>query len=83
MIFKMFGFLPRALDGNVVTDILSTITSWLTGFWTLLTSSITSAVGVFWNTTTGLTPIGILGLFGVGVGLVYLGLNFVMRFFKK
>lgn len=68
----------------MIEQFLETILAWLTGFWGFVSASITSGVGIFWNATTStLTPIGILGLFGVAVGLVYMGLGFVSRFFKK
>lgn len=68
----------------MIQDILDTILSWLTGFWGFVTTSITEGVEIFYDSTAGnLTTIGILGLFGVGVGLVYMGLGFVSRFFKK
>lgn len=68
---------------DLVSEIISTITAWMTGFWTFIQSTITSAIGLFYNTTDGLTVIGILALFGLAVGLVYFGLSFVTRFFKK
>lgn len=68
----------------MIQDILDTILAWLTGFWGFVTTSITEGVEIFYNSTTSeLTTIGILGLFGIGVGLVYMGLGFVTRFFKK
>lgn len=68
----------------MVTEIITTITDWLTGFWTLVTSTIESAVGLFWDATDSkLTVIGVLALFGLAVGILYLGLTFVMRLFKK
>lgn len=68
----------------MIQDILDTILAWLTGFWGFVATSITEGIEIFYNSTTSeLTTIGILGLFGVGVGLVYMGLGFVSRFFKK
>lgn len=68
----------------MVQEIIETITSWLAGFWTLVSTTIESAVSLFWDAETSkLTVIGVLGLFGLAVGLVYLGLMFVMRLFKK
>ena len=68
---------------NLITEIIATILAFVQGFWTIVLGSIESAVGVFWDPTTGLTVIGILGLFGLGVGLVSLGMQTAMRFFKK
>lgn len=68
----------------MIQEILTTILAWLTGFWGFVSTSITEGVEIFYDSTTSsLTTIGILGLFGVGVGLVYMGLGFVSRFFKK
>lgn len=68
---------------NLITEIIGTILAFVEGFWTIVLGSIKSAVGVFWDPATGLTVIGILGLFGLGVGLVTLGMQTAMRFFKK
>lgn len=69
----------------MIAEILQTITEWMAGFWGFVTTSITSAVEIFYipGVDGGLTPIGILALFGVAVGVVYLGLNFVRSFFQK
>lgn len=68
----------------MITEVIQTITDWLAGFWTLVSTSIESAVSLFWDAETSkLTVIGVLALFGLAVGLVYLGLMFVMRLFKK
>jgi hypothetical protein len=70
------------MEVNLVTEIISTITTWMTGFWTFIKATIESAIGLFYNTTDGLTVIGVLALFGLAVGLVYFGISFVTRFFK-
>lgn len=68
----------------MVTEIIGVITAWINGFWTFISASINEAIQLFWNSTdSALTPVGILALFGVGVGVVYLGLNFVRGFFQK
>lgn len=68
---------------NIVTEFLDVIADFVTGFWPIVINSITQAIAIFWNSTTGLTPIGVLGLFGLGIGLVTLGMSTAMRFFKK
>ncbi len=60
------------------------VLGWLTMFWEFITSSINSAISLFYDATNSeFTIIGILALFGLAVGLVYLGLNFVMRLIRK
>lgn len=68
---------------DIVQEFLEVISDFVTGFWPIVITSITQAISIFWNSTTGLTPIGVLGLFGLGVGLVYLGMSTAMRFFRK
>ena len=71
---------------NVVTEVISTITEWVTGFLTMTLAVLNGMVPLFWDateTTGGLTVFGILGLMGIGIGLVYLGLNFAKGFFLK
>lgn len=71
---------------DMVTEIINVITSWLTGFWTIVSSSINGAVVLFYDGSVdgeGLTVLGILGLFGLAVGLIYFGIGFVRGFFVK
>lgn len=68
----------------MITDIIATIGNWLTGMWGFVVDTITSAVEIFYGGTPAtLTPIGILALMGLAIGLVTLGLGFVTRFFKR
>lgn len=68
---------------NLITEIMAKLLAFVQGFWDIVLKSIDTAVGLFWDPTTGLTVIGVLGLFGLGVGLVTLGMQTAMRFFKK
>lgn len=71
---------------EMVQEIIAIITSWLTGFWTIVSSSINGAVALFYDGSVegeGLTVLGILGLFGLAVGLIYFGISFVRSFFVK
>ena len=72
-----------ATPGNLVSEIIRIVTEWMTGFWTFIKATIESAIGLFYNSTEGLTVIGILALFGLAISIVYFGLSFVTRFFKK
>lgn len=65
-----------------ITDFLAILGAWLTGFWVLVSDTLDSALGIFWD-GTNLTTLGILLLFGIAVGLVYMGLMFVMRLVRK
>jgi predicted membrane protein len=74
--------------GSVVSDVIGVVTEWVVAFWAIVISSITSAVALVYD-PTGLTLadritfIGYLALFGLGIGIVKLGMAFVMQFFKK
>lgn len=68
---------------SVVSEIISELTAWVTGFITLIIDIFTSFIKLFYDSTTGLTVFGSLALLGMGIGLVYLALNFVMRLFKR
>lgn len=69
---------------GVATEVISVITAWITGMLTWLLSVIEGVIPIFYDTTTDkLTVVGILALFGLAVGLVRLGLNFVRSFFIK
>lgn len=71
---------------DMVTEIINVISAWLTGFWTIVANSINGAVALFYDGSVdgvGLTVLGILGLFGLAVGLIYFGIGFVRGFFVK
>lgn len=67
-----------------ITEFLAQLGAWLSGFWGLVSETIDGALALFWDSTTSkLTIMGTLLLFGIAVGLVYMGLNFVQRLIKK
>jgi len=67
-----------------ITQFLDALGAWLSGFWGLVSDTMDGALSLFYNATDSeLTILGVLLLFGIAVGLVYLGLNFVMRLIRK
>ena len=57
---------------NLVTAIFDTIGAAVTAFTSMLTSSITSLVDVFYNATSHeFTFLGVVAIIGVGVALVW------------
>lgn len=69
------------------TDLITAVTTWITGMLTWVIDSVTGIIPIFYDSTqtTGskITFIGYLGLFGLAVGMVKLGINFVAGFFIK
>jgi len=50
------------------------------GFLTVITDAVSGIIPVFWASETGtLTPVGILLLIGMGVGLVYFAFRLLMK----
>lgn len=90
---RVSGWFNRLLGrgfkvNNIVTEIIDTITEWIEGFWSLILMTINQAVSIFYTLPVGenpggLTVMGVLALFGLGVGLVLYGIGFVTRMFKK
>lgn len=77
-------------DLNDVQNVIDTINAWVTGFLTMVVSVLQGFIPLFYTvspdggTTPGsLTIYGVLGLMGIGIGLVYLALNFARGFFLK
>lgn len=68
---------------TIVNEVISTITSWVTGFMSTIIDVIEGLVPVFYDAESGLTVLGVLGLMGISIGLVRFGINFVQRFFLK
>lgn len=62
----------------MVTEIMSTISSVVTGLGSAMASGFTSIGGIFWDgTASKLTLVGILSLVAAGGGLLYFAFNFV------
>lgn len=68
---------------SIVSEVINTITQWVTGFMSAILDVIEGLVPVFYDETAGLTVLGVLGLMGISIGLVRFGINFVQRFFLK
>lgn len=68
---------------TIITEVINTITSWVTGFMGAIISVIEGLIPVFYDVEAGLTVLGVLGLMGISIGLVRFGINFVQRFFLK
>lgn len=67
---------------SIIQEVISTITTWITGFMGAVIDVIEGLIPVFYN-DNGLTVLGVLGLMGISIGLVRFGINFVQRFFLK
>lgn len=67
---------------SIVTEVISTITDWVTGFMSAVLNVIQGMVPLFYD-ENGLTILGVLGLMGISIGLVRFGISFVQRFFLK
>lgn len=68
----------------MIETIFSTITDAVEGMAGALSSAVTSVVSLFWTPGSGSDPgsftfLGILTLVGLGAGLVYFGLRFIIR----
>lgn len=68
---------------SIVTEVVTTITEWVTGFMSAVLNVIEGLIPLFYDATEGLTILGVLGLMGISIGLVRFGISFVQRFFLK
>jgi len=66
----------------IIAEFLEALGDWLTGFWGLVGDTLEAAIAIFFD-GTDLTVLGVLLLFSIAVGLVYMGLNFVTRLIHK
>lgn len=67
----------------MVQDFISIVGEWITGFLSWLTTIFSGITTLFYVPTEGFTFIGTLLLFGLAVGLITMGLMFVMRLIRK
>lgn len=61
---------------NIVTEMTEVFTEIMQ--WII--TAITSVVGVFWNTETGLTFLGILAIVALGVSIFFLLMGLIQKF---
>ena len=64
---------------SFVSELFSLISEVFTGFFGIIETGLTSVVGLFWDSTAGLTMVGTLMLVGLGIGLVWTLISFVTR----
>lgn len=64
---------------DFVTELFSLISEVFTGFFGIIETGLGSVVALFWDATTGLTMVGTLMLVGLGIGLVWTLISFVIR----
>lgn len=68
----------------MVTEIISSIGQWVSGFITTIVEAIGSVVPLFYDADTSkLTFVGVLALMGLGIGLVTLAIAFVRGLINK
>lgn len=69
----------------MINEIITAITSWLTGFIEILVGGLEAFVEVFYTTGPegGLTTLGTMALLGLAVGLVTLIIAFVRGLFQR
>lgn len=67
----------------MIDAIVGAITDWVDAFVTLIIDVFTNLTPIFWDATEGgsLTLVGTLALMSVAVGLIYLGLRFILGLF--
>lgn len=70
----------------MVTAIVNTLTSWVTAFVDLVVLVMTSLTDIFWDAAASegagaLTLPGTLALMATAIGLIYLGLRFILQLF--
>lgn len=62
----------------MITEIMTTINTVITGLGTAMASGFSSIGGIFWDATASkLTLVGVLALVSAGGGLLYFAFNFV------
>lgn len=60
-----------------VSELFDLISEVFTEFFGVIQTGLSSVVGLFWETETGLTMIGTIMLVGLGIGLVWTLIRFV------
>lgn len=71
----------------MVTALLNTISSWITGFTTMFVNIFEGIVPIFYTAGEGSTPgqitlVGTLALAGLGISLVYFGYKVIRKLMR-
>lgn len=67
---------------NIAEFIFSTITDVINGFINAISSLFQEVTGAFYDSTNGLTLLGVLALLGFAVALVRWGFSLILRLIK-
>lgn len=68
----------------MLAEIVSTLSEWITAFSAMIVDLFLSLTGIFWTSGAeggSLTLLGVLALMSTAVGLIYLGLRFLLQLF--
>lgn len=68
---------------GIVTEIISAVGEWITGVFGWLVAAVEGVVGIFYDSTDGLTIVGVLLLFGLAMSLVFFAFRFIRGLIRK
>lgn len=68
---------------NIISAIFGAVGDAITGFSNCVSSSVTSVISMFYDSTNGLTVLGTLSLIAVGAGLVFWSFRLIKGLVKK
>ena len=68
---------------GIVTEIISAVGEWITGIFGWLVSAVQGVVAIFYDSTEGLTIVGVLLLFGLAMTLVFFAFRFIRGLIRK
>ena len=66
----------------MITQILQTVTAWVTGFTTMFVDIFEGLVKIFYTAEGGVTLVGTLALAGLGIGLVYFAYRVIRKLIR-
>ena len=66
----------------MITQIMQTVTAWVTGFTTMFVDIFESLVKIFYTAEGGVTLVGTLALAGLGIGLVYFAYRVIRKLIR-
>ncbi|MEM0173687.1 MAG: hypothetical protein QXI16_04180 [Sulfolobaceae archaeon] len=68
---------------NIISEVISAVGDWITGIFGWLISAVDGVVSIFYDSTEGLTLVGVLLLFGLAMSLVFFAFKFIMSLIRK
>lgn len=68
---------------GIITEVIQAVGEWITGIFGWLVDAVQGVTDIFYDSTEGLTIVGVLLLFGLAMTLVFFAFRFIKGLIRK